>query len=69
MDTVEERRLIRLDEVLRICGVSKAHVYRLVAKGEFPTPVRVGPRAARWKLSDVLEWMDGLPIATEANWN
>ena len=54
MDTVEERCLIRLDEVLRICGASKAHVYRLVEKGEFPAPVRVGPRAARWRLHDIL---------------
>ena len=69
MDTVDEQRLIRLDDVLRICGVSKAHVYRLVAKDEFPAPVRVGPRAARWKLSEILEWMDGLPTATEENWN
>jgi len=69
MDTVEERCLIRLDEVFHICRASKAHVYRLVEKGEFPAPVRVGPRAARWRFRDILEWMDGLPTATEANWN
>ena len=69
MDTMEEQRLVRLDDVLRICGVSKAHIYRLVAKREFPAPVRVGPRAARWRLSEIVEWMNELPTATEENWN
>ena len=69
METMEEHRLIKIDEVLSMCGVSKPHIYRMISRGQFPAPVRVGPRAARWRLSEVKKWIDGLPIATEANWN
>ena len=69
MDVTPEYRLIKMQEVLRICGMSRSTLYRLVAKGQFPAPLRLGPRAARWRLHDVIEWVDGLPTANEANWN
>ena len=47
METMEEHRLIKIDEVLSICGVSKPHIYRMISRSQFPALVRVGPRAAR----------------------
>lgn len=65
---LEDRRLLRLDEVLRICAVSRSFVYREIAAGRFPRPVRVGPRAARWRLQEVTAWMDSRPEAWEETW-
>ena len=54
-------KLIRLDEVLDMCGISRSELYRQIADGRFPRPVKVGLRAVRWRLSEVEAWMSGLP--------
>ena len=47
-----EQRLIRIPEVIRLTGIPKSTVYRLIAEGRFPKPQRLG-RLSLWKLSEV----------------
>ena len=54
-------RLIRREEVQEMCGISRSELYRQVADGRFPRPVRVGLRAVRWWQSEVEAWRDDLP--------
>ena len=54
-------RLLRLSEVLEDTGLCKSQLYRLMAAGTFPKPVRVGPRTVRWAHESVLAWMANLP--------
>ena len=61
-------RMMRISEVIDVLGVSRSTLYRMVAGGGFPRPVRVGQRATRWRQSDIQQWMDSLPLATEENW-
>lgn len=49
--------LLRLPDVLRRTGRSKAGVYVLIREGSFPAPVRVGKRAVAWRERDVAEWV------------
>ena len=65
---MEYPQLLRLDEVTRLCGVSKSFVYREMAAGRFPRPLRVGRRAARWKLSEILAWIESRPLASQETW-
>jgi prophage regulatory protein len=37
-------------------GLKRSSIYRYVAEGRFPHPIRVGIRGVRWRLSDVLAW-------------
>ena len=53
MDHFEDR-LVRIDEILALTGLSRTKLYDLIAEGTFPTQVRVGPRSVRWRLSEVL---------------
>ena len=53
-------RLLRLPEVEGLVGLRKSKLYDLVKQGQFPAPVRIGPRAVRWRLSAVQKWIDGL---------
>jgi prophage regulatory protein len=47
--------ILRLPEVLRLTGYTKASIYRLVSLGRFPKPVHLcGGRAAGWVKSEVL---------------
>ena len=57
-------RLLRLDEVLELCGISRSELYRQMAEKKFPRPVRVGVRAVRWRQSDVDEWIQKRPKVT-----
>jgi prophage regulatory protein len=50
-------RLIRIDEVKRLTGVSTATLYRKISANEFPRPVRLGVVARAWPLSEVQSWI------------
>ena len=54
-------RLLRISEVQEVTSLSRSTVLRRVAAGEFPRPVKLGPRAVAWRLSAVAEWIESLP--------
>ena len=58
-----KERLLRRREVERLTSMSRSSIYRLMQEGEFPRPVRVGPSAVRWKLSDISAWIESRPVA------
>ena len=66
--TQEVDRLLRLREVVSIVGVSRATLYEMIRRGEFPAPVRIGARAVGWRQSEVQRWLASRPTATESNW-
>ena len=37
----------------------------MAGSGDFPHPIRVGPRAVRWRLRDIEQWMSERPLATD----
>jgi predicted DNA-binding transcriptional regulator AlpA len=49
-------QFLKLAEVLKITSISKPQVYRLIASGDFPPPVKVGT-SSRWVESEVRVWM------------
>lgn len=55
--TLENDRLLRLPEVMKLTGVKRSSLYRKVQHGEFPEPLKIGMRAAAWKLSDIHLWI------------
>ena len=64
----EEDRFLRIREVLRLTGLSRATLYVMVNENQFPVPVRLRARAVAWRASQVREWMDTRPDATPENW-
>jgi len=50
-------RLIKIDTVCAIVGVSRATVYRLIKSDEFPGPVKIGA-ASLWVEREVIGWVD-----------
>ncbi len=50
-------RLLRLPEVLHRVGLAKPTLYQKIAAGEFPRPVRIGPRAVAWPASVIDRWI------------
>ena len=54
----ENFRTLRIQTVLELTGLGRSTVYALVKAGRFPKPLRLGPRAVGWRLSDVLAWLE-----------
>jgi prophage regulatory protein len=50
------RLLARLPLVLKVTGLGRSTIYRWIADGTFPPPVRLGPRAVAWRWSDLDRW-------------
>ena len=57
-------RLLRRQEVETRCGIARTTIYRLMRCGEFPEPLKVGPRAVRWLESEIETWLAERPRAT-----
>lgn len=49
--------LLRLSTVLALTALSKTTVYALLARREFPQPIRRGNRCTRWRSADVTAWL------------
>ena len=49
---------IRLPEVQRRTGYSKAWIYRLLKEQRFPQSVKIGSRAIAFIESEIDEWID-----------
>ena len=54
-------RLLRRRQVEEMTGLGRSSIYRLMQQGEFPTPVKVGPAAVRWRESEVTDWSESRP--------
>lgn len=55
-----KNRLLKVNEVINHCAISRATLYRLIAKGHFPASRKISPegRAVAWLKSDVEEWIE-----------
>ncbi|HGW3590675.1 TPA: helix-turn-helix transcriptional regulator [Serratia marcescens] len=50
--------LIRLSDVQRRTGYSKAWIYRLMSQGKFPASVKIGTRAIAFIESEIDDWVN-----------
>lgn len=50
-------RLERLPRVRGRTGLSRSEIYRRIAMGEFPTPVKIGQRASAWNTAEIDQWI------------
>lgn len=48
--------ILRLPDVMRLTGLGRSTIYRLLAAGQFPSPVQLSVRAVGWRRSDVDHW-------------
>lgn len=55
---------VRMRLVMRMTGLGRSTIYRLMAEDKFPTPVRLAKRAVAWRRSDLDRWSEGRPTAS-----
>ena len=56
--------LLRVSEVAQLVGLKRATIYKRLAAGDFPVPLRISPGAVRWVHSEVIGWVKSRPRAT-----
>jgi prophage regulatory protein len=49
-------RAISLKQVMELTSLSKAHIYALIARREFPAPGKVGKRSI-WPSNEIDDWL------------
>ncbi len=48
--------LIKLKQVMECTGMARSRVYKLMAEGQFPKPVKLGLRIVAWVETEVCVW-------------
>lgn len=46
-------KFLRLPEVIERTGLSRSTIYRGIAEGWFPGPVKIGPRISAWPDTEI----------------
>jgi prophage regulatory protein len=61
-----KQELLRRDAVERVTGMRRSTLYAKVATGDFPRPVKIGPRAVGWPSNEVEAWVNARIAEREA---
>jgi prophage regulatory protein len=51
--------LERLPAVKARTGMSRSEIYRRIALGDFPRPIKLGERASAWSAAEIDAWIAG----------
>lgn len=52
------RQLLRLREVQTTTALSRSAIYDLASRGQFPVPIKIGPRASAWVAAEIDAWIE-----------
>lgn len=57
MNVADNKRILRLGEVISRTGRSRSSIYADIERGEFPRPIKIGPRAVGWMETEIDSWI------------
>ena len=52
-------QLFDVAQVAKMIGTTRATIYKMMDRGEFPRPVYIGKRSPRWTENDLQNWLAG----------
>jgi prophage regulatory protein len=50
-------RVLRLDTVMLLTGLSRATLWRMERESRFPKRVKIGKRAVAWRETEIRDWL------------
>ena len=56
-------QLLRRPEVEAMTALSRSALYEAMTRGDFPRPIRIGPRGVRWIAAEIQHWIAHRPRA------
>lgn len=54
----EKMKILRLAEVIKMTGLSRSTIYKLMKDGEFVLSVKISTKSVGWLDFEVLNWME-----------
>ena len=54
----QSKKFLRLPSVIEKIGLSRSQIYKLIQRGDFPEPVKIGPKVSVWIEEKLEVWMD-----------
>ncbi len=63
-DTNTTPLFLRIGVVMRLTGLGRSTIYRMMAEDSFPQPVRLTRRLIAWRRADLDRWTDSRPQIT-----
>lgn len=55
---------LRIGIVMRLTGLGRSTIYRMMAEERFPAPVRLANRIVAWRRTDLERWSEAQPQST-----
>lgn len=49
--------LLRLPMVMRVTGLARSTIYKLISQNQFPVPIKLSKRAVAWLQSEIENWV------------
>ncbi len=49
----DHKKLLRLPAVKEATGLARSTIYALIAKGEFPRPIKLTPKLSAWDAAEI----------------
>ena len=59
-----QTKLLTRPDIEALTGLKCSTIYRLMRRGEFPEPIRIGERAVRWPEAEIEAWIASRPRAS-----
>lgn len=54
---LEDMAILRLPDVMRLTGLGRSCIYKMMSDGLFPRSVPLSPRAVGWVTKDIRSWL------------
>lgn len=64
--TLHPEQRLRLGQVQILIGYGSSWIHREIKAGRFPEPEKDGPRWARWRAGEVLDWQRNRKLDAES---
>ena len=63
-DSSQVLRILRRKEVESIVGLSRSSIYDLIARKQFPAPIKLGLRSVGWLRHEVVAFLEAQIVAS-----
>ena len=58
-------QILRRRQLEEKLGLSRSSIYKMVADGLFPKPIKLGPRAVGWRADEIENWLIAMQEASD----
>jgi prophage regulatory protein len=56
-------RFLTAEQLRELIPFSRMHIHRLMRRGDFPRPLKLGEQRVAWKESEIRAWLESRPRA------